>query len=84
MTPREKKRCRRAGGDPLILSRRDNYRRAFSDFDFHKVGRFNSRSVERLLGDAGTVRSRLKIESPLNNARMILKVRKERGRCPAP
>jgi DNA-3-methyladenine glycosylase I len=52
-----------------ILRKRDNFRRAFVDFDIDRVARFNSRSVERLLKDAGIVRHRGKIESTINNAR---------------
>lgn len=52
-----------------ILRKRENFRRAFRGFDFEAVARFNRRSVERLLEDAGIVRHRGKIESVLNNAR---------------
>src|ERR671917_721570 len=45
-----------------ILRKRENFRRAFKDFDIAAVARFNSRSVERLMGDAGIVRHRGKIE----------------------
>ena len=63
----------------MVLSKRENYRRAFKDFDLRKVARFNRRSVERLLRDEGLVRNRLKVESTVNNARMILKVQDEHG-----
>lgn len=62
-----------------ILNKRDGYRRAFAGFDPERVARFNSRSVERLLGDAGIVRNRLKIQSAIGNARAFLKVREEFG-----
>ena len=52
-----------------ILRKRDHFRRAFADFDFEKVARFNQRSVERLLGDAGIVRHRGKIEAAIENAK---------------
>jgi DNA-3-methyladenine glycosylase I len=52
-----------------ILRKRDNFRRAFADFDFEKVARFNKRSVERLLKDAGIVRHRGKIEATINNGK---------------
>lgn len=51
-----------------ILRKRDNFRRAFAGFDFHKIAQFNSSDVQRLLGDAGIVRHRGKIESTINNA----------------
>lgn len=52
-----------------ILRKRDNFRRAFRDFDFERVARFGARDVTRLLADAGIVRHRGKIESTINNAR---------------
>jgi DNA-3-methyladenine glycosylase I len=62
-----------------ILRKRENFRRAFSGFDPAKVARFNARSVERLLRDAGIVRHRGKIESAINNARRTLELLDERG-----
>ena len=52
-----------------ILRKRENYGRAFADWDVEKVARFGPRDVKRLLGDAGIVRNRLKIESAIANAR---------------
>jgi DNA-3-methyladenine glycosylase I len=51
-----------------ILRKREAFRAAFKGFDFHKVARFGERDVERLLGDAGIVRHRGKIEAVINNA----------------
>lgn len=62
-----------------ILRKRENFRRAFSDFDFERVARFNRRSVERLLRDPGIVRHRGKIESVINNAKRASELRDERG-----
>lgn len=62
-----------------ILKKRENYRKAFADFDAAKVARFNSRSVDRLMNDAGIVRNRMKIASAINNARRFLQVQKEFG-----
>jgi len=52
-----------------ILRKRDNFRTAFKSFDIETVARFNARSVERLLQDAGIVRNRAKIEATVGNAR---------------
>ena len=52
-----------------ILRKRENFRRAFRGFDHRAIARLNTRSVERLLKDAGIVRHRGKIESVINNAR---------------
>lgn len=51
-----------------ILRKRDNFRRAFAEFDFRQVAQFDSKDVERLVLDAGIVRHRQKIESTINNA----------------
>jgi DNA-3-methyladenine glycosylase I len=57
-----------------ILRKRDAFRRAFAGFDPAKVARFGARDVTRLLGDAGIVRHRGKIESTINNARRALEL----------
>jgi DNA-3-methyladenine glycosylase I len=57
-----------------ILRKREAYRKAFDGFDPEKVARYGERQVARLLGDAGIVRNRLKIESAIKNARAFLKV----------
>ena len=62
-----------------ILKKRENFRRAFSGFEFEKVARFNQRSVDRLLKDAGIVRHRGKIESTIQNARRALEMVEEKG-----
>jgi DNA-3-methyladenine glycosylase I len=62
-----------------ILRKRENFRRAFRDFDFDAIARFNARSVDRLLRDAGIVRHRGKIESVLNNAKRAQELVDETG-----
>jgi DNA-3-methyladenine glycosylase I len=57
-----------------ILRKREGYRRAFAGFDIEKVARFGERDVERLLGDAGIVRNRLKVESAIASARAALEL----------
>jgi DNA-3-methyladenine glycosylase I len=52
-----------------ILRKRDNFRAAFAGFDFEAVARFSERDVERLLGDAGIVRNRAKIEATIANGK---------------
>jgi DNA-3-methyladenine glycosylase I len=59
-----------------ILRKRENFRSAFAGFDPEKVARFGSRDVERLLGDAGIVRHRGKIEAAIANAQATLALRK--------
>lgn len=62
-----------------ILRKRHAFRRAFAGFDFHRVARFGPRQVRRLLGDAGIVRHRGKIQSAVNNARRALDLVEEFG-----
>ena len=62
-----------------ILNKREAFRRAFCGFDPARVARFGTRDVERLLGDAGIVRHRGKIESTVNNAQRVLEVQDDVG-----
>jgi DNA-3-methyladenine glycosylase I len=62
-----------------ILRKREAFRRAFKDFDPRRVARFDSRSVDRLLRDAGIVRHRGKIEATIANARATLAVQAQHG-----
>src|SRR5690348_16650159 len=62
-----------------ILHKRQGYRRAFAGFDVERVARFGERDVDRLLGDAGIVRNRLKVTAAIDNARGVLAVQEERG-----
>jgi DNA-3-methyladenine glycosylase I len=63
----------------IILRKRENFRRAFRDFDPFKIAKFNESKVDRLLQDSGIVRNKLKIESTISNAKSFLDVRKEFG-----
>ena len=62
-----------------ILKKRDNYRRAFADFDPAAVARFTPARIEKILADPGVVRHRGKIESTVSNASAFLAVQKEFG-----
>jgi len=62
-----------------ILKKRENFRRAFREFDFEKVAKFGRGEVERLVLDAGIVRHRGKIESTVNNARRAIELAGEQG-----
>src|SRR5439155_7658 len=62
-----------------ILNKRENYRKAFDGFRAEKIARYGARDVNRLLGDAGIVRNRLKIAATIQNAKAFLSVRKEFG-----
>jgi len=62
-----------------ILKKRDNYRRAFVDFDARKIATFDDNKVTRLLANEGIVRNRLKIIATIQNARLFLTVQQEYG-----
>lgn len=62
-----------------ILRKRDNFRAAFATFDPDQVAKFSARDVERLLGDAGIVRNRAKIEATIGNAKATLELRADGG-----
>ena len=62
-----------------ILRKRDNFRRAFKNFEPAAVARFGARDVQRLLKDAGIIRHRGKIESTINNAKRALEIVDEQG-----
>ena len=62
-----------------ILNKREAFRKGFAQFDAQRVARFGAKDVERLLGDAGIVRHRGKIESTINNAKRVLELRQEFG-----
>jgi DNA-3-methyladenine glycosylase I len=58
-----------------VLRKRDAFRKGFKGFDPAKVAKFGEKDVERLLGDAGIIRSRAKIEATIGNARVYLEMR---------
>ncbi len=62
-----------------ILHKRENFRKAFADFNVEKIARFDAGKVKSLLGDAGIIRNRLKINAAITNARAFIKVRDEFG-----
>jgi DNA-3-methyladenine glycosylase I len=62
-----------------ILRRRENYRKAFAEFDVQKVAAFDEKDVERLMNDEGIIRNRLKITSAIKNAKLFIAIQKEFG-----
>ncbi len=57
-----------------ILKKRENYRKAFDQFDVHKVARYRPARIEKLLQDPGIVRNRLKVNAAVQNARAVLDI----------
>jgi DNA-3-methyladenine glycosylase I len=62
-----------------VLRKRENYRRAFDNFDPKKVAKYDQRKIAKLLKDEGIIRNRLKIVSAIENAKSFLKLQKEFG-----
>ena len=62
-----------------ILKKRENYRAAFDSFDPAKIARYDRRTIQSLMNNAGIIRNRLKIASAVQNAKAFLKVQEEFG-----
>jgi DNA-3-methyladenine glycosylase I len=62
-----------------ILRKRENYRRAFDNFDPAKVARYDQKRIGKLLDDEGIIRNRLKINAAIQNAKAFLAIQKEFG-----
>lgn len=62
-----------------ILRKRENFRKAFDSFDYHKISKYGMREVDRLLQDAGIVRNKLKINATISNAIAFMKIQEEYG-----
>lgn len=59
-----------------VLRKRDNYRKAFSEFDPEKIARFTPAKIQNLMQNQGVIRNRLKIESVIKNAQAMLAMKK--------
>ena len=62
-----------------ILKKRNNFFKAFDDFNIDKIARYSEKKKEKLLQDAGIIRNRLKIEATIHNAKCIKTIQKEFG-----
>ncbi len=62
-----------------ILRKRENFRKAFADFDVEKVAKFDEQKYEALMQDTGIVRNQLKIRAAINNAQRFIEIQKEFG-----
>lgn len=58
-----------------VLAKRENYRKAFDNFDVEKVARYKEAKIQKLLLDAGIIRNQLKIRATVNNAQALLRLR---------
>ncbi len=62
-----------------ILKKRENFRRAFDNFDYRKIAWYDDKKVAVLLADSGIIRNRLKIAATITNAKAFLAIQKEFG-----
>ncbi len=62
-----------------ILKKRENFRKAFDNFDYKEIAAYTDDKIEELLQDAGIVRNRLKVLATVNNAQRFMEVQKEFG-----
>jgi len=62
-----------------IINKRENFKKAFNNFDAEKIVKYTEKDRERLMQDAGIIRNKLKIESAIINAKEFLRIQKEFG-----
>lgn len=62
-----------------ILKKRENYRKAFDDFNPNKISTYKADKIKELLDNSGIIRNKLKINSAINNAKIFLDIQKEFG-----
>lgn len=62
-----------------ILKKRENFRKAFDDFDYQKIARYDEKKVQQLLNDKGIIRNKLKVNAAISNAAAFMKVQEELG-----
>lgn len=62
-----------------ILKKRENFRKAFDNFDYNKIVRYTDKKIEKLMKDEGIIRNRLKIQSTISNAKAFKEIQKEFG-----
>lgn len=62
-----------------VLRKRENFRKAFNNFDYKKVAKYDEKKIESLLQDAGIIRNKLKVKATVTNAIAFMEVQKEFG-----
>jgi DNA-3-methyladenine glycosylase I len=63
----------------IILKKRNNFKKAFDNFNAKKISKYTDKDIKRLLEDAGIIRNKLKIQATINNAKLFLEIQKEFG-----
>jgi len=62
-----------------ILRKRENFKKAFSKYDYKKIAKYNDKDIARLLENEGIVRNKLKIKSAIKNAEAFIQIQEEFG-----
>jgi DNA-3-methyladenine glycosylase I len=62
-----------------VLRKRENFRKAFDHFDYHKIDNYKQHKIEDLLQDAGIIRNKLKVNATVTNAQAFIKIQDEFG-----
>ena len=62
-----------------ILNKQDNFRKAFDSFDIQTIANYGEKDIKRLLGDAGIIRNKLKINAAIYNANKVVELQQEYG-----
>lgn len=62
-----------------VLKKRENYHKAFDNFDYKQIAKYNDKKVQELLNNEGIIRNRLKIASTIKNAKIFMQIQKEFG-----
>jgi len=62
-----------------ILNKRENFRKAFDNFDYQKIAKYPESKFNELMQDAGIIRNKLKIKSAITNAQLFMEIQKEFG-----
>ncbi len=63
----------------MVLRKRENFREAFDDFDYHKISGYSEEKIEALLQNAGIIRNKLKVQATVSNAQAFIKIQEEFG-----
>lgn len=62
-----------------ILRKRENFRKAFDDFNYKKIAKYDQEKIDSLLQDAGIIRNKLKVHAAVSNAKLFMDIQKEFG-----
>lgn len=63
----------------IVLNKREAFRKAFDDFDYHKIANYSDNKVDELMSNSGIIRNKAKIIGCINNAKCFMEIQKEFG-----